>query len=497
MSPGRRAGGEARAPSRPAVAGRPGPEGVSRRTAASVLACALALLALWTFLALRGHSPFTGWYYQFAWYSTLVAADAGLAWREKRFPLFGRPRFALSLFLWSVPTWLLFELINFRVANWYYVNVSDLVLLRRLGTATAFATVLPAIFLGHRWMASLGLARRWRGPSFQARRWHLHGLLATGGAFLLLALWRPPVFYPLIWGAVTLLLEPWNYRREPESSLFGDVSRGRYGRIVRLLAGGLVVGLVWEALNAPAATRWIYTVPGLEEGKLFEMPLPGYLGFPVFALDCFVIYQVLVHLGIAVPGWRRERAERRERARRFVPPPRLRTGRVVLGAALAAVFSLLVTAGVDRYTVDSFAPSLEELLGVDAERTEALRDAGIGSVEELTHASPRRLAELLGVEPEHALEMVEVARLAALRGIGVPNLAALRDARIRSVCDLATADWAEASSAVRARRADPHAGRPARVRVWIRAAREECPEGVPEEGRDGSPETPGAASPEG
>jgi hypothetical protein len=27
--------------------------------------------------------------------------------------------------------------------------------------------------------------------------------------------------------------------------------------------------------------------------KLFEMPLPGYLGFPAFALECFTMYVML------------------------------------------------------------------------------------------------------------------------------------------------------------------------------------------------------------
>ena len=29
---------------------------------------------------------------------------------------------------------------------------------------------------------------------------------------------------------------------------------------------------------------------GMERLKIFEMPLPGYLGFPAFALECFTMY---------------------------------------------------------------------------------------------------------------------------------------------------------------------------------------------------------------
>jgi hypothetical protein len=28
----------------------------------------------------------------------------------------------------------------------------------------------------------------------------------------------------------------------------------------------------------------------MEHTKIFEMPLPGYLGFPAFALECFTMY---------------------------------------------------------------------------------------------------------------------------------------------------------------------------------------------------------------
>jgi hypothetical protein len=28
----------------------------------------------------------------------------------------------------------------------------------------------------------------------------------------------------------------------------------------------------------------------MEDVKIFEMPVPGYLGFPAFALECFTMY---------------------------------------------------------------------------------------------------------------------------------------------------------------------------------------------------------------
>ena len=41
---------------------------------------------------------------------------------------------------------------------------------------------------------------------------------------------------------------------------------------------GLAITIVSEAV--PIMQRW----------KIFEMPLPGYLGFPPFAVECFTMY---------------------------------------------------------------------------------------------------------------------------------------------------------------------------------------------------------------
>lgn len=450
---------------------------------------ALPTLATWLGLGATGRFPFPGWLYHFCWYTALVGADGWLARREGRFPLLGRPRLALSLWLWSVPAWLLFELFNLRVANWYYVLASDDLVVRRASAALAFATVLPAIYAAHRAVGSLGWFERAGGPGFRVARGLPGALFAAGLLFLALALWRPALFFPLIWGATTLLIEPWNRRRAPERSLLEDLALGRWTRPLRLLAAGLAAGLLWETFNAFAATRWIYTVPGLEGGKLFEMPTPGYLGFPVFALDCFVIYQALVTLGIAAPGWEGASAERRElalssgrrepRAQAAAAGGRPATpARRLLAWAAAALCSLGVLEGVDRYTVDSFEPRPGELPGLGVAGAHRLEAAGY-ALPELAEADPARVAAIAGIagiSEDEARRLREAARLALLRGIGTRNAFALALAGIEDVCELAAARPEAVSRAVRRVREDPRAGRPARVRAWIRAAAEACDE---------------------
>ena len=89
------------------------------------------------------------------------------------------------------------------------------------------------------------------------------GVVFAGGVlFLALPLWRPDWFYPLVWGATALLLAPWNHARDPGSSLLGDVERGRYGRIVRLLLAGLAI-YVLTVLYGMAAAVARHDVPGI------------------------------------------------------------------------------------------------------------------------------------------------------------------------------------------------------------------------------------------
>ena len=53
---------------------------------------------------------------------------------------------------------------------------------------------------------------------------------------------------------------------------------------------GLLCGLLWEFWNYWAAAKWTYTIPFLGNIKIFEMPVLGFLGFPPFAVECWVLY---------------------------------------------------------------------------------------------------------------------------------------------------------------------------------------------------------------
>ena len=81
-----------------------------------------------------------------------------------------------------------------------------------------------------------------------------------------------------------------------DESLVGDLHAGRRDRLINLALSGFLCGMLWEFRNYWSRAKWHYTVPIMENLKIFEMPLPGYFGFPAFALECFTMYVFVRHV---------------------------------------------------------------------------------------------------------------------------------------------------------------------------------------------------------
>ena len=209
------------------------------------------MIALGGAVVLRGLGvePVPTVFYLLAWYPTLLLLDALVAMRGGP-SLWDRPRETAAMLGWSVVIWCVFEAINFRLRDWYYVFAPASQWQRWLGVSISFATVVPAILLPERLLDRLGVAQRLvtRPVRLTPRDLNLSALL--GVALLAGALVLPAVLHPLTWGALWLLAEPVLYRVDPEHSLFGDIARGAWGRIVRLLLAGLFAGVLWEGFNA-------------------------------------------------------------------------------------------------------------------------------------------------------------------------------------------------------------------------------------------------------
>ncbi len=290
--------------------------------------------------------PFWSWHTPIAWTGYIVLIDGVVYQRRRSSWLSDSPREFALLAIVSLLLWLVFEFYNLFIRNWHYINLPESAFWRDVGYVWAFATIWPAIFetadlvgalrrRGVPWRAAPnGTEQRQAerdepaaaGLDARARRLSAAGIVSMVAGAAMLAwplIWPSRYLAAPVWLGFIFLLDPLN-ARAGRQSLTLDYRRGsvpvdfhvdapRAGvvhgirrwsdRAVNLMAGGLLCGFVWEFWNYWARTKWIYTVPILPHVKLFEMPLPGYLGFPAFALECFTMY-VAVRLLLGLPRGR-------------------------------------------------------------------------------------------------------------------------------------------------------------------------------------------------
>jgi hypothetical protein len=239
--------------------------------------------------------PFWSWNTPIAWTGFLIFADA-VAYRARGSSwIRSSPREFIALALLSIPLWLVFEWFNLYLRNWHYVGLPENAALRYFGYAWAFATIWPAMFLAAELIAV------WRGktrpappsppalPAFPA----LPALSIALGALMLASPFLAPgiamYLAAPVWLGFIFLLDPINARLGGESLLL-DWRAGRFDRTINLIGSGFLCGVLWEFWNYWSRSKWHYTVPIMENLKIFEMPVPGYFGFPAFALECFTMY---------------------------------------------------------------------------------------------------------------------------------------------------------------------------------------------------------------
>ncbi len=297
-----------------------------------LLAPLLHVTSFW--LMLEAVEPFHTGFYSLAWWSYIVFVSAiNQRWHGNSL-LFDRWQEFLWVFLVSTPAWLFFELCNFRLHNWHYLGVPSEWWVRLPGYFLAFGTVLPGLFETRTLLQNLGLSLRCRkdGAFTSSSR---PGRLALLGAVMLgAALLWPELFFPLVWVGPVFLLE-WLVSLSGEEGLGDSLARGDFSVAAQLLVSGLICGVLWEFWNFWAGAKWIYSIPYLNAVPVFEMPLAGFLGFPPFALICYLMYR----LSLGVRPW-------------------ITAGRSckALAAVLYVCGCWLVFRGIERATVLEYKP---------------------------------------------------------------------------------------------------------------------------------------------
>ncbi len=221
----------------------------------------------------------------------------GVAASAKNSPVRVRPRRFVLCFLASIPIWLIFDAVNFgSVHAWNYHGLPEDLVHRLAGYFFAFGAICPAMFLvaetfrrfGFHDVLSLSLRIPRRADPY---------LVGFGALLLAFPLFvGNPIGTVTLWAGWVLLLDPIN-RRLKAPSLLADWAAGRWQRTLALITAGIVCGLLWEFWNYWATAKWTYELAFLgpfEEFRYFEMPVVGLLGFPPFALECWVIFQTVV-----------------------------------------------------------------------------------------------------------------------------------------------------------------------------------------------------------
>jgi hypothetical protein len=239
------------------------------------------------------------------WTGYLLFADSLVRSLKSSSLITDSPRRFLALACWSVPLWLVFEAYNLRLRNWTYVGLPQNLLLRGLGYTWSFATIWPAIFETADLVSALGLMRDRRGSTLAHRPSRNITVFVLGLACLTFPLLVPlrvgGYLFGAVWIGFILLLDPFNYSRGG-CSLLRDLEQGETSRVAALLCSGLVCGILWEFWNYWASAKWLYVFPMWQNWKVFEMPAPGFLGFPAFGVECFVMYEFLRGLRGRVKG---------------------------------------------------------------------------------------------------------------------------------------------------------------------------------------------------
>ena len=237
----------------------------------------------------------TAYFFFPLWFGYILCVDAIVFLRAGDSMLVRSPRNFALLFVASAPAWWIFEVINWRTENWEYLGSESFKFLEyHILSTISFSTVMPAVFETAELMATFRWTEHFaKGPSLKISPMFLRGSIALGIIWFVLALVWPRFFYPLVWGALFLIIEPVNVFLGRDG-LYQKLRAGDWRLVVWLSLGSLVCGFFWEMWNYFSYPKWIYHTPGADFMHVFEMPLLGYIGYLPFAWELYAMASLLV-----------------------------------------------------------------------------------------------------------------------------------------------------------------------------------------------------------
>ncbi|OGU76367.1 MAG: hypothetical protein A2V93_03210 [Ignavibacteria bacterium RBG_16_34_14] len=243
----------------------------------------------WYLDGLRTHWGFFPlWLGYSVFIDALVFSRKGTSLIKRNWKLF------ISLFLISMLTWWLFELINLRTQNWFYDGKQYFTDIEYfLLSSLSFSTVMPAVFgtaelAGtFKWIKNISINKKIIPDNKTLLIFFVAGII-----ILSLIIISPKIFYPFVWISIFLLIEPLNVKLG-NKSILKYISAGKWSPIFAFAIGGLICGFFWEMWNYFSYPKWKYYLPGVNVIQIFEMPLPGYVGYLPFPLELFAVYHFI------------------------------------------------------------------------------------------------------------------------------------------------------------------------------------------------------------
>ncbi len=248
-------------------------------------------------LLLQNDYPFARsisiWTTPICWWGYILLVDAFIFKLKGESLISTRRNEFLLLLPLSVGFWLIFELYNLHLQNWEYHGLPENTVMRCLGLALSFATIMPGMFLTAELLKTLKIFRGFKLPPLQVTNRIIYGGVVLGFIFLIVPLLLSQHYarylFALVWTGFVMVLDPIVYSSGGDS-LLRDLEKGLLERILCLFVAGYLCGFLWEFWNYWAAAKWVYIAPFTPTIKIFEMPLAGFFGFGPFAWEYFIMY---------------------------------------------------------------------------------------------------------------------------------------------------------------------------------------------------------------
>ena len=242
--------------------------------------------------------PFAQWYFPIIWFGYIFFIDALVYKVQGHSLIYNKPRRFFFLLILSAIVWWMFEAIGWVVGNWYYTGLEG------FGSTSAafifatvsFSTVIPAVFETYYLIRAIHLF-----DHVELKKRHkitkrfMHTLTILGLVFLVLTMTLPLYFYPLIWLAFFLLIDPFNYLHK-RPSIIKHLKDRKLAIPVSLFVAGTICGFLWEFWNFYAIPQWHYSIPFVDFLRVFEMPILGYLFYGPFAWELYAMYHFTASL---------------------------------------------------------------------------------------------------------------------------------------------------------------------------------------------------------